>query len=94
MQAAQPNPSWMRVVSTTQLPAVSTEITVGGVYLFNAGSGAVCQVQISGSAIGSVPNAATAAFTLGAGQSTWAQYVAAGQFIRCDSSSGTFSLLQ
>ena len=95
MRAAQPHPSWLRVVSTTTIPSASTEVTVGGMYFIHGGTGLNTEVTISDSAITEIPTNVTSTFSLRSDTGFGVhQYIAAGQFIRGSSGGGTFSLLQ
>ena len=91
MQAAQQDPRWMRIATTTQLPTTSTQVTVSGVYKFTGSS--TTYVIVSDSAITVSASATNSALVFSGGYDTEYQYIAAGQYIRSSTSNGTYNLM-
>lgn len=88
----QPDPRWMTIINTTQLPTVSTEITTSGMYKFN--SSFTTEIIVSDTEISefTTPMSLNAAIIID-GEDESYQYLRKGQFIKSDSSGGTFCLL-
>ena len=87
----QPDPRWMRIISTTQLPTCSTQITDGGMYRFEAYNGYNIGIIVSDDVINVQPNWYNSTFALrGDYENGMYQYIAPGQYIRANSSGGVY----
>ena len=83
----QPDPRWLPVSSITQMPTSSTQITDGGMYRFEANT--TVYIIIDDTAITAFPSSANSAVICRGEYETQYQYIAPGQYIRCNTSSGT-----
>jgi len=89
--SAKPDPRWMTIDSTTQLPTNSTQITEGGMYRFEAYVGYQFGIIVSDDPITVSPNWNNSTFALrGDYENGMYQYIAPGQYIRAGSSGGTY----
>ena len=87
MDVTKPDPRWMRIAETNQLPQNSTQITDGGMYRFEAAT--TVYIIISDAAITDFPPQSNCAVICRGEYETQYQYIAPGQFIRCNTTSGS-----
>ena len=87
MTYTKPDPRWLPITSVTQMPTSSTQITDGGMYRFEAGT--TVYMIIDDTAITDFPSSANSALILRGEYETQYQYIKPGQYIRCNTSSGT-----
>ena len=91
MDVTKPDPRWMRIAETNQLPQSSTQITDGGMYRFEAYNGYNIGIIVSDSVINVVPSWYNSTFALrGDYENGMYQYIAPGQYIRANSSGGVY----
>ena len=93
---AEPNPEWMRVVSTAAIPNLEDgTVATTGMYMLNGCVGYNTDIKISNSAIGAFGNdgLATVSMRGDAGNGVVYRYLAKGQLIRAATSGATMSLL-
>jgi len=83
----QPDPRWLPVSSITQMPSTSTQIPDGGMYRFEAAT--TVYIIISDAAITDFPTQSNCAVICRGEYETQYQYIAPGQFIRCNTTSGS-----
>ena len=91
MDVTKPDPRWMRIAETNQLPQNSTQITDGGMYRFEAYNGYNIGIIVSDSPINVGPSWYNSTFALrGDYENGMYQYIAPGQYIRANSSGGVY----
>ena len=83
----KPDPRWLPVTSITQLPTSSTQFLEGGMYRFE--SATTTYVIIDDEPITVFPNSNNSALILRGEYETQYQYIAPGQYLRSNTSSGT-----
>ena len=81
------DPRWLPVTNVTQLPTVSTQITDGGMYKFEANTTA--WIIIDDAPITLFPNNDNAAIIMRGEYEPNYQYIKPGQYIRCNTSAGS-----